>query len=153
MHQEDIDLCWRAQKSGFKIYACPAAVVYHVGGGSLSWENHLKTFLTFRNNYILLSRNLSFVQSAPILLFRILADCVGSVYFLFKKEAGISKAMIKAVFAYLFWLLFYTPKKNLQKKGCKNMTGLYNGTIIFPYFFKGRRKFTDYVQTIHKKSE
>jgi GT2 family glycosyltransferase len=145
MHQEDIDLCWRAQKSGFKIYTCPGSVVYHVGGGSLSWENHLKTFLTFRNNYILLTRNLSFYQSFPILLLRIIVDCIGAVYFLFKNKSGISKAMIKAVFAYLFWLFFYPGKKNNQPRGFKNMAGVYKGTILFPYFFKNRKKFSQIV--------
>ncbi len=54
MHQEDIDLCWRAHNSGFKIYACPASVVYHIGGGTLPGKTISKLFLTFRNNYILL---------------------------------------------------------------------------------------------------
>ena len=152
MHQEDIDLCWRAQKSGFKIFTCPDSVIYHVGGGSLSWENHLKTFLTYRNNYILLSRNLPIYQSFPVLFLRILVDCAGSVYFLFKNKSGISKAMIKAVFAYFFWLFFHQNKKNEQAKGMKNMTGVYNGTILFPYFFRSRRKFSEIIQTNPNKT-
>ena len=145
MHQEDIDLCWRAQKSGFKIYTCPESVVYHIGGGSLSWENHLKTFLTYRNNYILLSRNLEIYHSFPLLILRIAADFTGSVYFIFKKKSGISKAMIKAILAYLYWLLFYRNKRNLQPRGFKNMSGVYKGSILFPYFFKNRRKFSEIV--------
>jgi GT2 family glycosyltransferase len=147
MHQEDIDLCWRAQKSGFKIYTCPESVVYHIGGGSLSWENHLKTFLTYRNNYILLSRNLEIYHSLPLLMLRIAADFTGSVYFLFKKKSGISKAMIKAILAYFYWLLFHQNKRNLQARGFKNMAGVYNGSILFPYFFKNRRKFSEIVFT------
>jgi GT2 family glycosyltransferase len=145
MHQEDIDLCWRAQKSGFKIYTCPESVVYHIGGGSLSWENHLKTFLTYRNNYILLSRNLQIYHSFPLLILRIAADITGSVYFLFKRKSGISKAMVKAILAYLFWLFFYRNKRNLQPRGFKNMSGVYKGSILFPYFFKNRRKFSEIV--------
>jgi hypothetical protein len=145
MHQEDIDLCWRAQKSGFKIYTCPESVVYHIGGGSLSWENHLKTFLTYRNNYILLSRNLEIYHSFPLLIVRMAADFTGSVYFLFKRKSGISKAMVKAILAYLYWLLFYWNKRNLQPRGFKNMSGVYNGSILFPYFFKNRRKFSEIV--------
>ena len=145
MHQEDIDLCWRAQKSGFKIYTCPESVVYHIGGGSLSWENHLKTFLTYRNNYILLSRNLEIYHSLPLLILRIAADFTGSVYFLFKRKSGISKAMVKAILAYLYWLFFYRKKRNLQPRGFKNMSGVYNGSILFPYFFRNRRKFSEIV--------
>jgi hypothetical protein len=145
MHQEDIDLCWRAQKSGFKIYTCPESVVYHIGGGSLSWENHLKTFLTYRNNYILLSRNLAIYHSFPLLILRMTADFTGSIYFLFKKKSGISRAMIKAILAYFYWLLFYKNKRNLQPRGFKNMAGVYNGSILFPYFFRNQRKFSEIV--------
>ncbi len=49
-HQEEIDLCWRMQLAGYKIYSCPASVVYHVGGGTLPRGNSLKTYLNFRNN-------------------------------------------------------------------------------------------------------
>jgi GT2 family glycosyltransferase len=34
-HQEEIDLCWRMQLAGYKIFACPLSVIYHVGGGTL----------------------------------------------------------------------------------------------------------------------
>ncbi|MBL7733906.1 MAG: glycosyltransferase family 2 protein [Chitinophagaceae bacterium] len=141
MHQEDIDLCWRAQNSGFKIYVCPEASVYHIGGGTLSWENHLKTFLTFRNNYILLTRNLPFWHWPPLVTLRLILDMAGCFYFIIKKETGISKAIIKAELAYLYWLFFYKKKKNHQPKGFKTKTGIYRGTILFHYFMN-RRKFS-----------
>jgi len=56
-HQEEIDLCWRIQLSGGKIYSCPSSVVYHVGGGTLQKGNSKKTFLNFRNNLIMLAKN------------------------------------------------------------------------------------------------
>ncbi|MBL0155271.1 MAG: glycosyltransferase family 2 protein [Chitinophagaceae bacterium] len=55
-HQEEIDLCWRIQLSGYQIYSCPASVVYHIGGGTLPRGNSLKTYLNFRNNRIMLSK-------------------------------------------------------------------------------------------------
>lgn len=146
MHQEDIDLCWRAQNLGYKIYSCPDSVVYHIGGGSLSWENHLKTFLTFRNNYIMLSRNLPVHQAAATVGSRIFLDLFGSVYFLFTQKAGISKAMIKAIFAYFYWLIFYSDKKNKQPKGWPGGAGIYPGTILFLYFLKKRRTFSQIVK-------
>ena len=42
-HQEEIDLCWRMQLAGYRIYSCPASVVYHVGGGTLPKGNSRKT--------------------------------------------------------------------------------------------------------------
>ena len=49
-HMEEIDLCWRMQLAGYKIMVCPAAVVYHVGGGTLPKGNARKVYLNFRNN-------------------------------------------------------------------------------------------------------
>ena len=63
-HQEEIDLCWRMQLAGYKIYSCPSSVVYHVGGGTLAQGNSQKTYLNFRNNKIMLSKNLPFPQKS-----------------------------------------------------------------------------------------
>lgn len=145
MHQEDIDLCWRAQNAGYKIYACPDSVVYHIGGGSLSWENYLKTFLTFRNNYIMLTRNMPLVRIVPTILLRILLDCTGSVYFILIGKSGISKAIIKAVFAYFYWLFFHFNKKNLILKGWRNCLGVLHRPIFISYFFKKKRTFSEIV--------
>lgn len=145
MHQEDIDLCWRAQNAGFKIYVCPKSEVYHLGGGSLSWQNHLKTFLTFRNNYILLTRNLPLLRSLPLILFRLFLDLGGCIYFLLTGKPGISKAIFTSIFAYLYWILFVRKKRNFVPGGFKNCYGVYKGTILFPYFLRKKRKFSEIV--------
>lgn len=150
MHQEDIDLCWRAYNSGYKIYTCPVSVVYHIGGGSLSWQNHLKTFLTYRNNYILLTRNLPFSTFLPVIAARLVLDLLGCLYFLLQGKCGISKAMFKAEFAYIYWLLFAKGKYHKQPKGFKQVTGIYNGTIIFPYF-RNIRKFSELLEKERKQ--
>ncbi|HEY6901920.1 MAG TPA: glycosyltransferase family 2 protein [Puia sp.] len=145
MHQEDIDLCWRVRNMGYSIYTCPQSVVYHIGGGSLSWENYLKTFLTFRNNYILISRNLPFFHAGVIVTIRLITDFFGYFYFLRRKEPGVSKAMLTAALSYFKWLLTYPDKKNPQPKGWKKKTCIYKGTILIPYFLKNKRKFSDLV--------
>lgn len=147
MHQEDIDLCWRAQNAGFKIFVCPASEVYHIGGGSLSWQNHLKTFLTFRNNYILLTRNLPARTLLPVILLRQLLDLGGCIYFLFSGRPRITRAIFTSLFAYLYWLLFVADKKDFKPGGFKNCHGVYRGTILFPYFLRKKRKFSEIVPT------
>jgi len=144
MHQEDIDLCWRVRNIGYSMYACPASVVYHIGGGTLSWTNYLKTFLTFRNNYILLSRNLPFFHATAIVSLRLVTDFFGCFYFL-RSDPRVSKALLKAIFSYFGWLLFHRDKKNPQPKGWKRKTCIYNGTILIPYFLKNKRKFAELV--------
>ncbi len=141
MHQEDIDLCWRAQNMGYSIYSCPQSVVYHIGGGSLSWQNHLKTQLTFRNNYIMLSRNLPLWKALLIVPFRLGIDFAGTFHFALTGKSGISKAIIKAGFAYIYWLFFHPKKFHDQPKGWKTSNGIYKGTVLIPYFLKKERTF------------
>ena len=57
-HMEEIDLCWRLRQLGRDVVCVPQSRVYHLGGGTLNKENPHKTYLNFRNNLILLYKNL-----------------------------------------------------------------------------------------------
>lgn len=57
-HNEEIDLCWRLRARGRRIVCIPQSVVYHVGGGTLPKDNPRKTYLNFRNNLLMLFKNL-----------------------------------------------------------------------------------------------
>ena len=76
-HQEEIDLCWRLRARGYKIVCVPQSVVYHVGGASLPKQNSKKTFLNFRNNMILLYKNLPDDQLKDVMV-----GCFGMFVFL-----------------------------------------------------------------------
>ena len=149
MQQEDIDLCWRFRNMGYEVFACPDSIVYHMGGGSLSWEDHLKTQLTFRNNYILLARNLHVWQSVPLIILRFFLDIGGCLYFLLLRRPGISKAIFRAAFAFFKWLLMAKGKFHHSGKGWPKGTGLYHGTILIQYFLRGKRKFSELVKQTH----
>lgn len=58
-HQEEIDLCWRAQLEGYQIHIVPESTVYHVGGGTLPNNSPWKLYLNYRNNLLMLDSNLS----------------------------------------------------------------------------------------------
>ena len=62
-HQEEIDLCWRAQLTGYSVVTVPGSVVYHVGGGTLPANSPWKLYLNFRNNLLMLSNNLAFTYA------------------------------------------------------------------------------------------
>ena len=57
-HMEEIDLCWRLRARGRMLVCVPQSTVYHVGGATLKKENPHKTFLNFRNNLVMLYKNL-----------------------------------------------------------------------------------------------
>lgn len=73
-HMEEIDLCWRIQLAGFEVWAVPSSAVYHLGGGSLPADNPRKTYLNFRNNLLLLHKNLPAGSRTAKLIKRRLMD-------------------------------------------------------------------------------
>ena len=87
-HQEEIDLCWRIQLAGYKLSSCPASVVYHVGGGTLPRGNTRKTYLNFRNNQIMLAKNLPWSQKWWKIPFRIFLDNISAIKGLFTGDGG-----------------------------------------------------------------
>ncbi|MCQ2184688.1 MAG: glycosyltransferase family 2 protein [Bacteroidales bacterium] len=57
-HQEEIDFCWRARLAGWKVSCVPRSTVYHLGGGTLAGGSPWKLQLNYRNNLLMLRRNL-----------------------------------------------------------------------------------------------
>lgn len=95
-HMEEIDLCWRMMLKGYKIYVVTDSVVYHYGGGSLAYGNPRKTYLNFRNNLLMLYKNLPEKKGRGKLFRRRLADTLGFFFFLFKGQFRDARAVIKA---------------------------------------------------------
>lgn len=95
-HMEEIDLCWRIRLMGYDIVAVPQAHVYHLGGGSLPASNPRKTYLNFRNNLLMLHKNLPDATRRGKLFRRRILDGIAwlkyAVTFDFANAAAIWKA-------------------------------------------------------------
>ncbi len=144
-HMEEIDLCWRAQHLGYKIFVCPESRVFHVGGGTLNYNNPLKIHLNFRNNLYLLFKNLPGRQLAAILPARMVLDGAAALAFLLKGEFGSFGSVSSA------HLKFYLHLPQLLKKRRKIIRTRKSGRlrltsdqgILWNYFILKRRKFSD----------
>ena len=95
-HMEEIDLCCRLTAAGHPVYAVTDSVVYHVGGASLAQGNPQKTYLNFRNNLLLLHKNLPLRRGRKVLLLRRLADTLAFLMFLAKLDVPNARAVIRA---------------------------------------------------------
>lgn len=93
-HQEEIDLCWRMRNKGWKLACVPQSVVYHLGGGSLSYDNPRKTFLNFRNNLLMIYKNRRFPWM--VLTLRFFLDYAAAAMFLATGKKGSAKAVYEA---------------------------------------------------------
>ncbi len=144
-HQEEIDLCWRMQMAGYSIYVQPASVVYHVGGGTLPKGNSLKTYLNFRNNLIMLYKNLPYSTAFFTIGSRFVLDAVAAWKSLLLGDAGYFFAIAKAHMHFIKWIFFYQGKSIFPDKTNKPLSGWYNGLIIWEYFIKKKRKFSEIV--------
>ena len=95
-HMEEVDLCWRMLARGGEIYAVPAGMVYHVGGATLNKSNPRKTFLNFRNNLLMLYKNLPHCELRGVMRTRAVLDYVAAFKFLATGAWGDFKAVVRA---------------------------------------------------------
>lgn len=142
-HQEEIDFCWRAQLAGYKVYVCPASVVYHVGGGTLPKGNARKVYLNFRNNLVMMAKNMPPGEAVWKISYRFVLDGVSAVKSLLAGEGTYFIAVIRAHIRFLKWL-FVERKKSLfpvSRKGV--LSGYLHKSVVWGYFIKGKRKFSE----------
>lgn len=95
-HMEEIDLCCRILNAGYRVCALTDSIVYHVGGASLNQGNPKKTYLNFRNNLLLLHKNLPRKKGKRKLFVRRLADTLAWAMFLLKGDFKNAQSVIKA---------------------------------------------------------
>ncbi|MBX2940311.1 MAG: glycosyltransferase family 2 protein [Ferruginibacter sp.] len=143
-HQEEIDLCWRLQLAGKQIYVQPLSVVYHVGGGTLPQGNNRKTFLNFRNNLMMLHKNLFGMHAFLTIVFRLLLDGVAAWRSLFSGLPGTFGAVFWAHIAYVRWMLT-AKKKPVPTRKKKPLSGMYQGSIVWDYFIRKKTRFSEIV--------
>jgi len=144
-HQEEIDLCWRMQLAGYKIMVQPASIVYHVGGGTLPKGNKRKTFLNFRNNLIMLTKNLPLGTALWKVPFRMILDGLSAWRGLFSGDTGYFAALIKAHFHFTGWLFFNRRKSVFPKDKSGKLSGWYKGTVVWDHFIKKKKTFSEIV--------
>ncbi len=142
-HQEEIDLCWRLKAMGYSIWCCPASVVYHVGGGTLAKSSPRKTFLNFRNNQVVMTRNLPAGEAWWKIPYRMALDQVSALKELFSGNFNYFRAVIRAHLAFIGWLLFHNKPKLPVKKPLSSLSGVFHGNIVWEYFIRKKKSFGD----------
>ena len=139
-HQEEIDLCWRMHNyaSGEEptILAIPQAVVYHLGGGTLGYENSRKTFLNFRNNLLMLYKNLPGSHRWWIMLVRLGMDYLAALQMLLTGQKENVKAVVKARLAYHKMTKEYLPIHDNKMRGFYLLA---RRSIVWDFYVRKKR--------------
>ena len=144
-HMEEIDLCWRLQSSGYRIYCEPSSIVYHVGGGTLPKGNERKVYLNFRNNLVMMAKNLPLWQAILKIGFRFGLDAISAYKSLFSGQFTYFTAVLKAHFGFLGWLLNDRNKSIFPLKRASRWSGYYLGSVVWKHFVLGQKKFSEIV--------
>ncbi len=95
-HMEEIDLCWRLRLAGYGVHYVPSSHVYHLGGGSLPQGSPRKTYLNFRNNLLMLYKNIPHSERGRLLFVRRLYDTLALMVELLKGNWGNVAAIWRA---------------------------------------------------------
>jgi GT2 family glycosyltransferase len=143
-HMEEIDLCWRFHRMGYRVSFIPQSSVYHIGGGALPYNSPFKTYLNFRNSIYLLYKNLPDRHFSGIMFYRKILDGIAALFFLLKGEFSHAKAVWKAhIDSYKSLPQLKEKRKILRTTGNNEPLELIlNKSIVFEFFFKGHKTFS-----------
>jgi len=143
-HMEEIDLCWKMQLNNWKIAVEPGSTVYHLGGATLETASPKKTYLNFRNNLIILFLNLPSFEAMRVIFSRLVLDGIAGLRFLSQGKLKFLFAILQAHFAfYGMFNQLYRERIKRKQKSFKALKGVYPKSIIWSYFAKGHKKFSD----------
>ena len=165
-HMEEIDLCWRMQLEGWKVTVVPTSVVYHVGGGTLPATSPFKLFLNYRNNLLMLDKNLAKTYALGLLHsgrdygksvskgmrmaqrmigFRLLLDWISAFVYLITLKTDCYKSVVKAhkEFRNLRQGISASEvAKYLEIYGrCAEVRGIYRKWIVLSSVLRGSKVF------------
>jgi GT2 family glycosyltransferase len=142
-HMEEIDLCWRFHKAGYRVSFVPRSWIFHVGGGALPYNSPFKTYLNFRNSLFLLYKNLSDRDMKSILFKRKLLDGIAALFFLVKGQFRSSWSVLKAHIDYYRSIDRLKKKRAMVKAlGGRDPEGLLlNKCVVFEFYIRKRKTF------------
>lgn len=140
-HMEEIDLCWRAKLAGWQVWVYPQSVVYHVGGGTLPNNSPKKLYLNYRNNLLMLYKNLPSSTLFPVVFTRMVLDGLSAAVYLVQGKRPYFSAVVEA----------HNDFRKMRKKISRDkesvnrkISGVFKGSIVLSFFLSGMKlKFSD----------
>ncbi len=143
-HMEEIDFCWRLRSRGRGIVCIPQSTVFHVGAATLKKENSRKTYLNFRNNLLMLYKNLPESELRFVMCIRSVLDCVAAFQYLVKGDTANWKAVWKARHDYKTMQHNFSAwrEENLRKAKTVQIPERSTWSLILRYYLLGKHTFS-----------
>ena len=142
-HMEEIDLCWRLKSRGYRVVCVPGSIVYHIGGGTLHVDSPHKIYLNFRNNLLLLYKNLPTDLLRRTMFWRRIFDYSAAFQFILTGKFQNAKSVFRARSDYKKMLPDFLEKRNenILYSTNLNIAEIYLDSIVFSYFLKNKRTY------------
>lgn len=146
-HMEEIDLCWRLRARGRGLVCVPQSVVYHVGGATLKKGSPRKTYLNFRNNLLMLYKNLPESELRSVMRARFWLDYVAALSFLLKGQVADARAVVRARRDFAASKAEFAPARadNLRRTVLSSIPERSTFCILVRYYLKGCRAYSQLV--------
>lgn len=142
-HMEEIDLCWRLNDRGREVWCIPESTIYHVGAATLKRENPRKTFLNFRNNLLMLYKNLPDGELHHVMWMRYCLDYLAAITFFLKGQFPNAKAVFQARKAYhqLRPDFFISRNLNMLSRVERPAKTRWHKSLLWTYYVQFKHKY------------
>ena len=104
-----------------------------------------KVFLNFRNNLIMLTKNLPFAEKIWKIPLRIMLDLIAAYRFLIDGNFSAFISIASAHLHYAGWILTGKKAGKLSSIKMKNLIPVYDGSIAWQYFVKHKKTFSEII--------
>lgn len=148
MYSEEVDLCWRAAMEGHKVYVFPSAVVYHRETTSFAAQSADRIYFVFRNNLVMLMKNLPLASRIPIIPARIFLNIAAAFFFLVKGHGRKSLLVLKSIFAACWWAIAAKKPHLPHRKKISQLKGVFRGSLLTAYHFGKKASFSRLDKTL-----
>ncbi len=146
-HMEEIDYHWRCQLNGYCVYVNPKSIIYHLGGGTLSYYSSYKTYLNHRNSLLLLLSNYNIFNTLKFLIPRLIMELISCMKDLITLKPSHAFAQIKS----LLWIFLHPHIILKRRKYIKKIRKIsdnqilnsiiFNKSIVYEYFIKNKKEY------------
>jgi len=137
LHMEEIDLCWRLRRYGYKIGVVPQSKVYHIGGATLSRKSSRKLYYNIRNSILMLYKNLPRRHFRKVLLQRIILDHCAALLWLIRGQWSHTYAVMRGYLHAHMMRHQYIPPPTIEALPS------YSGRVLFDYLILQKQHFSD----------
>lgn len=142
-HMEEIDFCWRAKLMGYHVWSVPQSMVYHVGGGALPNDSPFKLYLNYRNNLLMLYKNLPEKDLKQVMRIRFWLDYLAAIRFLLGGNFSNARAVHEARRAFHKLKPAYASarQENLAQTRVTAIPELRRKSLLFSFYLKRQKTF------------